>query len=183
MDLDGNKTLEKIIDGEWTALSFSLLVANSDPLRAMAAEEVKLSLGEALFNVNIEMVDIEEYNERIQSGDYDAFLGAIYCADPYDVTSILCSDGSINYEIFSCPEMDFAVSNLMSATSVDKASVAFSKLQSLYAIYQPIAGMVFRTTYVVTSPYIEGEIKPYPYSPYANIASWSLVGLDEEKGN
>lgn len=180
MDLDNDTKPEKIIDNNWTEMGFSLLVAKSDPLRGAAAESVKESLEAAGFSVNIEFADAEEYHERIKSGDYDAFLGAIYCADPYDLTSILSSNGSVNFDIYSSAEMDFALSNLMSATSADKASVAFSKLQSLYVAYQPIAGLVFRTTYVVTSHYVEGEIKPYPYSPYANIGLWSLAGVEDE---
>ena len=180
MDLDNDTKPEKIIDGNWTEMGFSLLVANSDSLRVAAAKALKESLEAAGFSVNIVLLDTESYYERIKNGDYEAFLGAVYCADPYDVSAILSSNGKINFDSYSSPEMDFAVSNLMSATSMDKASVAFSKLQSLYGAYQPIAGLVFRTTYVLTSHYVEGEIKPYPYSPYANIASWSLAGVEDE---
>lgn len=180
MDLDYDTKPEKVIDNEWTELAFTLLVANSDPLRAAAAAEIKEELELAGFSVNVEIVDIEEYSKRIEDGEYDAFLGAIYCADPYDMSQLLSSGGNVNFESYSSSEMDFAVSELMSATSVDKASVAFSKLQSLYIAYQPIAGLVFRTTYVVTSPYVQGEVKPYPYSPYANVAAWKLAGVGED---
>ncbi len=178
MDLDGDGKPEKVIDNNWTEMGFSLLVTGNDSLRVQAAQEVKACLDEAGFSVNIELVDEEEYGGRIASGDYDAFLGAFYCADPYDVSELLCSDGKVNFDGYSSAEMDFAVSELMSATGAEKASVAFTKLQSLYIAYQPLAGLVFRTNYVVTSPYIVGEIKPYPYSPYANIALWQLAGVE-----
>ncbi len=180
MDLDNDGKPEKVIDNNWTEMGFSLLVADSDPLRILAAEEVKKSLEEAGFTVHIELENIERYTEKIEEGDYDAFIGAVYCADPYDVSELLYSDGKVNFSGYGSPEMDFAVSELMSATSVDSVSVAFTKLQSLYIAYQPVAGLVFRTSYVVTSPYIEGEVKPYPYSPYANIALWQLAGLEDE---
>ncbi|MBR5535786.1 MAG: hypothetical protein IKU60_03970 [Clostridia bacterium] len=181
MDLDGNGIIEKIIDNEWTSLSFELLVADTDPLRSAAAEAVKENLHGAGFVVNIRRVDAQTYHERIKEGDYDAFLGAFYCADPYDTSQILASDGNLAFEAFTSSEIDFALSNLFGATTSDKASVAFSKLQALYIAYQPIAGLVFRTTYVVTSPYVEGEVKPYPYSPYANVGLWALSGIDEKE--
>ena len=179
-DVDGDGIMEKAIDNILTKMSFTLLVANTDPLRAAVADEIKANLEAAGFAVNIVLTDIETYNEKITSGEYDAFIGAIYYADPYDISGLLSSDGSVNFEGYSSPEMDFAVSELMSATGADKTSVAFSKLQSLYVAYQPAAGLVFRTTYVVTSPYVEGEVKPYPYSPYANIASWHIAGVGAE---
>lgn len=179
MDLDGNGKSEKIIDGNWTAMGFNLLVAKGDKMRSLAAEEVKKNLEAAGFTVHIELTDIDTYNEKIKEGDYDAFLGAVFCADPYDVSELLSSEGKVNFEGYSSPEMDFAVAEVMSATSVDKASVAFTRLQSLYVAYQPVAGLVFRTNYVVTSPYVEGEVKPYPYSPYANIALWQLAGVED----
>ncbi len=179
-DMDGNGRMEKAIDNILTPMSFTLLVANSDPLRAAVAEEVRANLEAAGFTVNIQLTDVETYNNKIASGDYDAFIGAIYYADPYDISGLLYSDGSVSFNGYGSPELDFAVSELMSATGVDKTSVAFSKLQSLYVAHQPLSGLVFRTTYVVTSPYVEGEVKPYPYSPYANIASWQLAGVGAE---
>lgn len=176
-DIDYDSKPEKIIDGNVEDLAFTLLVADSDILRGYAAEKIKTELEAAGFTVAVEVTDFETYKQRIKDGEYDAFLGAVYYDDPYDVSDLLSSDGSVNYKAFSNTELDFAIAELAKATDAEKASVAFSKLQSLYIAYQPIAGLVFRTSYVVTSMYVEGEIDPYPYSPYANIAKWKLIGV------
>lgn len=171
-DADYDGLPEKAIDNILCDMEFTLLTAKGDNQRLLAAEEIKTELLEAGFTVKIQTVDSETYHERIAEGEYDAFLGAFYYSAPYNVTELLASYGSVNFSGYSSGEIDAALGQLASATDAQKASVAFSSLQALYIASQPIAGLVFRTTYVVTSPYIEGEIKPYPYSPYANIANW-----------
>ncbi len=179
IDTDYDSKPEKVVDEGKQMLAFTLLVASSDPLRAQAAAAVKEELELAGFTVIIETVDVETYNERIKNGEYEAFLGAVYYDAPYDTANILSSEGSINFSGYSGTEMDVAIAEFSSATEIERASVAFSKLQSLYIAYQPIAGLVFRTSYIVTSPYIEGDVLPYPYSPYANIAKWKLGSVEQ----
>lgn len=180
-DTDYDGRIEKFTDEGEVHLAFTLLAANTDSLRMKSAEAIKEQLNLAGFEVRVETVDIQTYLERIENGEYDAFVGAVYYDDPYDMSDVLSSNGSVNYSFYSNSEIDFAIAEFEAATNIEKATVAFSKLQSLYVAYQPIAGLVFRTTYVVTSPYIEGDISPYPYSPYANIAAWKLKGINTEE--
>ncbi|MBQ8002661.1 MAG: ABC transporter substrate-binding protein [Clostridia bacterium] len=180
-DANYDTKLEKTTAEGISNLSFTLLATNTDTLRAQAAEEIKKHLTEAGFEVRVEVVDQQVYYERIENGEFDAFLGAVYYDDPYNMKDILSSNGRINYSFYSSSEMDFALSEFASNASYDKATIAFSKLQSHYIAYQPVAGLVFRTTYVLTSPYVQGEVSPYPYSPYANIAKWTLTGIESDE--
>ncbi len=181
VDTDGDGVCEKAIDNILEELEFDLLVADSDKLRGEAAEEIKEQLALSGFRVNVVRLELEEYERRIAAGEYDAFLGAVYYADAYDVSDILASYGNLNFSGYESSEMDNVIGEMFRATTAQKASAAFAALQAIYTESMPIAGLIFRRTYVVASPYIEGDIEPYPYSPYANIAKWNLVGLDTEE--
>lgn len=173
-DSDGDGIYDKTVGDTTERLSFDLLVADRDAKRAVAAEKIKAQLEKAGFVVNIEICDIETYNTRVAGGEYDAFLGAVYYDAPYGVSDLLSSRGYVNYQGYKSTEMDNALTAFQSAADENEAPKAFNEIQALYMAHQPIAGLVFRTTYVVTTPSIGGEVKPYPYSPYANIANWTV---------
>lgn len=172
-DSDYDNKPEKVIDGERRNLSFTLIVSNSSGERVKAAEIIKKCLDETGFIVSVETLSPEDYTKRIESGEYDAFLGAVYEAVPYDLTPILGS-GGVNRHGGSSAEMDKALLNAAKADTPQEFKSAYSAIQSIYAADQPVAGLVFETNSVVTQPNIAGEIKPYPYSPYANIALWEV---------
>lgn len=173
-DSDYDLRPEKVIDGKTEELEFTLLVADRDAQRQLAAKEVEKQLELAGFSVKLEVVDIATYNEKIAGGEYDAFLGAVYCDAPYDISDLLSSTGYVNYQGYDSVDMDLALSRLSGAVDREAAAKAFSEVQALYIAHQPIAGLCFKTSYVVTSNVIGGEVKPYPFSPYANIALWSI---------
>ncbi|MGM9550755.1 MAG: ABC transporter substrate-binding protein [Clostridia bacterium] len=171
-DLDYDLLPEKIFDGEIKNMEFTLLCANSDPLRQEAAYAIKSQLEEALFTVNVEIVDVEEFNTRLSEGDFDAYIGGAYYDKPYDVYEFFATNGKFNYQGYSSNEMDSALKNFSSCINEADAQAAFEVICSVFAAQQPIAGLVLRNAFIVTNKYIEGEINPYPYSPYANVHKW-----------
>lgn len=173
-DSDGDGVYDKYDGAEFKRLEFKLVVADRDPRRGQAAEAIKAELEAAGFSVTIELCDIDTYNTRVAGGDYDAFLGAVYYDAPYDISDLLKSDGYVNYQGYQSVDMDNALLAFSSAADENKAPGAFNEVQALFMTHQPLTGLVFRTTYVVTTHSISGNVKPYPYSPYANIANWSV---------
>lgn len=173
-DGDNDGTLKKAIDGEITELSVSLLVSDQDAKRVLAAEKIKEQLEAAGFGVKTEVVDITEYNTRVWGGEFDMFMGAVYYNSPYDMTELLSSSGKVNYMGYKDTQMDDALKLFLSSDNIDTSAVAFSKIQALYNDQQPIAALAFRTEYVLTNTAVEGEVAPFPYSPYANVSKWKL---------
>lgn len=172
-DSDSDGIYDKVVGGEKQNLAFSLLVADREPKRYEAALKIEEQLEKVGFDVTVEVCDIETYNSRIAGGEYDAYLGAVYYDAPYDIADLLASDGKVNYQGYKSEDMDEAL-KAFTASSTENASAEFNKIQSLYMAHQPITGLVFESTYVVTTSSITGDVDPYPYSPYANIARWSV---------
>lgn len=171
-DPDGDNKPEKIIDGETLELAFTI-IAQDNKRKSEAARIIKEDLEWAGFTVTVELMDDETYRQRIEDGEYDAFIGAVYEAVPYDVSSVLSSDG-VNRHGYRPQEMDKAIEAVAKAGGDNAFKTAYAALQSIYTADQPIAGLVFDTNSVITQPFVEGDIKPYPYSPYANIAAWKV---------
>lgn len=174
IDYDGDGVPSKMLNGMLRDLSVTIIVATQDSVRVQAAEMIKNHLTQAGFKVNVDVVDITAYNTRIYGGEFDIFLGAVYYDSPYDMTHLLTSSGPINYMGYRSGRMDDAIKLFSSSPDIDTATLAFSKIQSIYNEEQPIAGVVFRNSYVLTNSSVEGEINPFPYSPYANISNWII---------
>lgn len=173
-DIDGDGLAEKYVNDTMEELRVNFIVSNRDSVRVKAAEVIRRQLEKAGFAVSFEVLDIGEYNERIFGGEFDLFLGAVYFNTPYDMQELLKTKGKVNYMGYSSPSMDEALSLFVSSCDIDNSTVAFSKIQSLYASQQPVAGLVFRNSYVLTGKSITGEIAPYPYSPYGNVYRWTI---------
>lgn len=174
-DIDYDNRPERVTDEGVRELSFTLLVSESSPPRVNAARTVKESLEEAGFTVTLKAVSQEEYNEKIAGGEYDAFIGAVYIYIPYDLSQLLSSEGEVNYFGYKSSDMDSALAALEGAGDNAGFSSAFNAVQSLFIAEQPLTGIIFGNSFVVTQPGIGKDIKPYPYSPYANISKWYLT--------
>ena len=173
-DNDNDGVFEKNTQSGEEELKVSFLVADQDKLRVEAAKKIAEQLSRAGFAVSMECVNITEYNTRIAGGEFDMFLGAVYYKSPYDMKEIMATGGKVNYTGFSDKAMDEAIELFSSASDLDTATVAFSKIQSVFNQKQPITGIVFRNSFIVTSETLEGDFCPYPYSPYVNVFEWTV---------
>lgn len=171
-DIDGDGIYERINAEGIEKLQFTLLVSDRGKKRIEAAHALSEQLYEAGFSVTVEICDIETFNSRVAGGEYDAYLASVYTDEPYDVSMLLSGDGAVNYQGYKSEKTDEAILKFESASDRGEKVRAFNEIQSCYSAHQPLTGLVFRTTYVITTSSIKGEVKPYPYSPYANIATW-----------
>lgn len=174
-DIDFDNRPEKLTDEGVRELSFTLLVSEGNQRRIDAARIVKENLEAVGFTVTLEALPSEEYGERIESGSYDAFMGAVYIYIPYDLSPLLSSDGAVNFFGYASPDTDSALTALEGAGDAALFASAFNAVQSLFIAEQPLTGIMFGNAFVVTQIGIGKDIKPYPYSPYANIDKWYLT--------
>jgi peptide/nickel transport system substrate-binding protein len=173
-DSDYDGVPEKVTESGRERLSFTLLVREGDASRLQEAEKLSESMEAVGFDVTIDAEEEEKYNSRISSGEYEAFLGEVYLYTPYDLSLLLSSTGSVNYFGYNSAEMDEALKNAAAAADDSSFTSSFNAIQSLFVAEQPITGIAFENDSIVTQPCIMGDIKPYPYSPYANIYKWYL---------
>ncbi len=171
-DVDQDGIFEKITSDGVEKLAFTLLVSDRNQKRVEAAWKLKEQFEDAGFAVTVEICDIESFNLRVAGGEYDAYMASVYCDKPYDVSMLLSGDGAVNYQGYKNEKTDEAILKFASASDEGESVRAFNEIQSLYSAHQPLTGLVFKTTYVITTDSIGGVVKPYPYSPYANIATW-----------
>lgn len=177
IEIKGNTTLaNNIIDrcgytrysgkaktnGAYT-LSLSLIVNKDNKFRVAAAYNIADSLAECGFLINVQSISFSEYKQRIESGNYDMYLGEIKL------------DGSMDIEQFfnetSPLSSGIATSGLVAKEyyRYRAGEITPAEYYDLFAEYYPFIPVLFRTGYVATSGDVELKLKQMPFSLYNGI--------------
>lgn len=149
-------------NGAYT-LSLSLMVNKDNKFRVAAAYSIADSLNECGFLVKVQAVSYSEYAERIESGNYDMYLGEIKLDNTMDIGdffrdgNMLSSGININERV---------------ATEYFKyraGEITAEEYYDIFIEYYPFVPVLFKKGYVATSDDVKLTLKQMPYSLYGGV--------------
>ncbi len=155
-------------------LSFNLLVNEENLKRVKTAELLTKQLFAAGIEVNVIKLSFDDYIERIENGNFDAYLGGTRLQNLYDFEALFSEDGKLNNYGYSGEYMQLALSGLCSAPGQDSLSDAVFNFEEVFLREQPVCGLVFRMGTLLTAENVMGKLLPGINAPYRNIWRWSL---------
>lgn len=169
-DSDGDGYLD---DESGKALNIEILISEGDVSRSAAAQIIKHSLDELHISSQIVQCTQSEYLTRINSGDYDIFIGEYSFADYYDLRPLLHSayGNIINY---SNSTIDYYLDIMGNGASDDKVK-AYEDLKKLLQEELPYYPVLYRTYGMVMSESLEGESTPIFSDLYRGAENWKLT--------
>ncbi|WP_069997992.1 peptide ABC transporter substrate-binding protein [Cellulosilyticum sp. I15G10I2] len=156
--------------------SFNLLVNAENKDRVKIADEIKKMYKEVGIDVNIEIVDKDIYLSRIETKQYDAFLGGWQLSYALDLSFALHSSKMLsgeNYANYKDEKMDDLLQQAFLSTE-STAVNTYSKLQQYFAQENPYISLFFKKKVLITKEKIAGEIKPTPLNIFANVEEWMI---------
>lgn len=156
--------------------SFNLMVNSENKDRVKIADEIKKLYKEIGIEVNIEIVDRETYLSRVETRQYDAFLGGCQLSYAMDLSFTLHSSQIIsgeNYVTYKDERMDELLQQAFLATESTLIS-SYSKLQQYFVQENPYISLFFKKKVLITKDKIAGEIKPTPLNVFANVEEWMI---------
>lgn len=159
-------------------ISFRLLVNGENIER----KQVALKLAESLKGIGIEtvveVVNFNTYLEKLQSGNYDIFVGTWSISPIQDFTFMFGShelngdDGNlINYNSQKMDEYLLACRN---ASNDEESKEAYFKLQAYISQELPYISLVFRKSKVYTDSRIEGTITPSAFDIFNGLENVTI---------
>ena len=156
--------------------SFTLLVNSENKDRVKIAGEMKKMYKEIGIEIKVEQCSKTDYLSKIQSKQYDAFLGGWQLAYALDLSFALHSSKIIsgqNYAGYKSEKMDQL---LQQAFLSPQQSVVdnYTKLQQLFVEETPYISLFFKKKVLITKDKVSGNVKPTPLNLYANIEEWKL---------
>jgi peptide/nickel transport system substrate-binding protein len=177
IDTKGNTTLaNNIIDrcgytrysgkaktnGAYT-LSLSLMVNKDNKYRVAAAYNIADSLTECGFYITVQAVSFKEYEQRIENGNYDMYLGEIKLDGTMDISQFFNDNSPLSSGI--------ATSGLVAKEyyRYRAGEITPAEYYDLFTEYYPFIPILFRTGYVSTSGDLDLKLKQMPFSLYNNL--------------
>lgn len=166
--LNGN-AYSKVIDNASHTAQFNILVNENNTTRVNIADMIKNNLDSFGIKVSVTKLSYEEYLERIQSGNYDAFVGSMELSPDLDFGLIF---GEGNMFGFNDEEMFSVMAEMQKKQSQDEIKAGYAEFINLFEQLNPVVGLFFEDTVLLYSKRIsEDRIKPSYFDVYRGIES------------
>lgn len=149
-------------NGAYT-LSLSLIVNKDNKFKVAAAYNIADSLAECGFLITVQSISFSEYKQRIESGNYDMYLGEIKLDGTMDIAEFF-REGSLLSVGISTKELVAKEYYRYRAGEITPA-----EYYDLFAEYYPFIPLLFRKGYVAMSGDVNLNLKQMPFSLYSGI--------------
>ena len=172
-DADKDGKLEKEISGIRQSLRATILVNQENTGRVQIASKLKEELTAIGFEVTLDKVDFETYQQRLESGQFDLVVGGWKCSEVTDLTPFFGTGGSLNYIGYSDADMDTLLTAARTAVGEGQTLLAYSSLQKKLAEELPYISIAYRNQAVFASKNIGGEVHPVESNVFRGIEAWT----------
>ena len=125
------------------------------------------------FEVTLDKVDFETYQQSLESGQFDLVVGGWKCSEVTDFTPYFGTGGSLNYIGYSDADMDTLLTAARTAVGEGQTLLAYSSLQKKLAEELPYISIAYRNQAVFASKNIGGEVHPVESNVFRGIEAWT----------
>ncbi len=176
-DSNNDGILEREVNGEKQMLSFTLLTNLENDFRKKAAEEIKKSLGESGFNVEVKQLPFADLKAAIDSKQFDAVLTGYNLSYTQDLSFAFHStqiESNRNFVSYSNPDLDAMLQQAYVTFDENGKKEIYQKLQAHFREELPCISLFFRDAAIVARNKIRGNIKPDVVNPFRSITEWYI---------
>lgn len=176
---DSNKdgVLEREVNGGRQELKFTLLTNDENEFRRKAAEDIKQSLEEVGFKVELSFIAFTDLRAAIDTKKFDAVLTGYNLSYTQDLSFAFHStqiESGKNFMSYSNPSMDALLQQAYTTIGDEQRKAVYKSLQQSFRDEIPGISLFFRDAAVVVRNKIRGEIKPDIVNPYRSINQWFI---------
>lgn len=156
-----------------TRRSYSLLVNSENKSRASLARRISEALTNIGITVNVREEKWQNYRAALLSGDFDLFLAEVDIRADFNVSSLIRSDGTLNYGQYYSETTDISLDKYV--TSSLSQSNKNADFYSHFTTALPIVPILFKNHSVITHENFFENITPTAFNTYRNFYSWKVV--------
>lgn len=155
-------------------LSLSLIFNGENHSRNLAAQVIRLNLEKIGINVEAISLSKEDYEKRLEKGDFDLYLGGFKFNENYDLRPLLQTGGALNLIRYSNANMDELLDRMQQGIWGEEKRNTFKTLQKLYIEEIPYLCLLYKTYGFASSKDLAGVINPYFYDVYNGCEDWRV---------
>jgi peptide/nickel transport system substrate-binding protein len=157
-------------------LAFTLIINAENRDRVKIAGEIKKMYKEIGVEVTVQEFDRATYLSKIETRQYDAFLGGWQLSYALDLSFAFHSSQAIsgqNYVNYKDSKMDELLQQSFLATESNILE-SYAALQQFFAEQNPYISLYFKKKVLLTKGKITGDIKPTPLNVFSNVELWAI---------
>lgn len=176
-DSNSDGMLERQVDGVLQELKFTLMTNSENEFRSKAAADIKKSLEEIGFRVEIKLNPFVDVKAAIDTKAFDAVLTGYNLSNSQDLSFAFHStqiESGKNFMSYSNTEIDAILQQAYTTVDEVQRKELYTKLEQALREEVPCISLFFRDAAVVVRNKIRGEIKPDAMNPYRNIHQWYI---------
>ena len=148
-----------------------VILANAEnPQRVSIAQRLAASLNAVGLYTKAEILPSDEYFERLDSHDFDLFIGGVNLPFAPDTRFLFQGSGLFQND----PILDGFFQGLMIASTEGAYLQAVSQFQQAFAERLPVIGLAFRHSALLTNQRVAHGISPAPDHIFAGINEWVI---------
>jgi peptide/nickel transport system substrate-binding protein len=171
IDRDGDGIAENVNDQE---LTINILVNSENQSRVAAAQIIKTGLERLPIRSNLIIKSWDEYNSDLAGGNFDIYISGFQINESYDLRPFLHS-GYENVIGYTNLNLDALLDQMsMGLTNEEKVNT-FITIKEILIEDLPYFCLLYKTYGAITSPALQGEVKPLFNDLYNGCESWSYV--------
>lgn len=159
---------KKEIQNKTYTLKFDLLVNKDNEEKMKIANMIVENLKEVGVNIKLVKVTKEEFNKRIDKGNFELALATISLNSDIDILELVTTGYTKNFARYSNVELDNIISNINESNMIE----SFIKIQEIYKNESPYIGMYYKCNNLLTNKSVKGNIKPTSWNVYHDIIGW-----------
>ncbi len=168
------------VGGDGSSLAFNLISNSANILREKTAYFIQEELQKIGIEVNIELLEWEEFNIRVNQGKYDMLLGGWELSYLPDLSFAFHSSqiGGSNFIFYNDEAMDGLIEETFTAPNEEIKKGTYDRLQNQIIEELPYFSLFFKNGSIAVRDKIKGNFKPNNYNLFNGIEEW-YINLDE----
>jgi peptide/nickel transport system substrate-binding protein len=159
-------------NGDGEALTLRILVNSNNPSRVLAAKQITVFLKDVGIKVITDKVDFDTYLSKLNSGDFDLYLGGMILSKNMDLRNLLSKDGENNYLGYGNGKMDDLLNRLRSGLSLAEMKITYTEISELLNDDMPYYCLMYKTYGAIKSPALMGDVSPTFDHYYRDSDTW-----------
>jgi len=152
--------------------AISIIVNSDDQLRMSVATIIKNALDKLPLDSYIIYCSWEEYLERIDSGEFDMYIGGYSFNERYDLRKLLHSEHG-NAIGYSNPRLDELLDEMQKGIENERKEEVFLEVNSILKDEVPYYCILYKTYGAISSSSLKGEVSPLFNDYYRNSGEWA----------
>lgn len=175
---EGSRIFERQADGKKQQLRFTLITNSENDYRRNAAEDIKKSLEETGFVIDLKIMPFEELKKQIETKKFDLALVGLSFSPDGDLYEFLHSSqatGGKNYGGYVNPRVDLLLEQSQNTRSQEDKYVNYLELQRIIKDDLPIISLFYKEYALAMRNKVKGEIQADSENLFRSLHSWYIT--------